>query len=135
MEPPLPALDLPVASRPACPRMRAPRTSLPWPAPANPAAADRFVERLAEIAGDQGLPPKMRRAVGGNSAYLAGLALREPQTLRRFVEEGAEAEAERAFLTLAEARADWPQAKLAQTMRVAKRQVALITGLADITGV
>ena len=38
------------------------------------------------------------------------------------------------ILTLAEARADWPQPKLAQAMRVAKRQVALITGLADITG-
>jgi [glutamine synthetase] adenylyltransferase / [glutamine synthetase]-adenylyl-L-tyrosine phosphorylase len=115
--------------------MLPPRTSLPWPAPADPAAADRFVERLAEIAGDQGLPPGMLRAIGGNSDYLAGLALREPQTLRRFAEEGAEAEAARAFLTLAEARADWPQAKLAQAMRVAKRQVALITGLADITGV
>jgi len=75
--------------------MLAPRTSLPWPAPADPAAADRFVERLSEIAGDHGLPPEMLRAIGGNSDYLAGLALREARTLQRFVEEGAEAEAAR----------------------------------------
>jgi glutamate-ammonia-ligase adenylyltransferase len=107
-----------------------------WPAPADPAAADRFLERFETVATPPGRAPlAMLRAVGGNSGYLADLALREPETLLRVASEGPNAAVEHAFTRLMETDARAPGPAVGAAMRQAKRQVALAVALGDIGGV
>ena len=107
-----------------------------WPAPADAGAADRFLERFETAAGSPGTAPlAMLRAVGGNSDYLAGLALREPETLLRVARDGPAEAIEHAFARLSETDARAPGAVVGAAMREAKRQVALAVALGDIGGV
>jgi glutamate-ammonia-ligase adenylyltransferase len=111
-----------------------------WPAPADPAAAERFLERFEAAAAPFGArfdmaPLAMLQAIGGNSGYLSDLALREPETLLRVAAEGPAAAVDHAFARLMEtdARASGPVVGAA--MREAKRRVALAVALGDIGGV
>jgi [glutamine synthetase] adenylyltransferase / [glutamine synthetase]-adenylyl-L-tyrosine phosphorylase len=111
-----------------------------WPAPADPAAADRFLERFEAAAAPFGdpfgmAPLAMLRAVGGNSGYLSDLALREPETLLRVASHGPTAAVDHAFARLAETDARAPGIQVGAAMREAKRQVALAVALGDIGGV
>ena len=115
-----------------------------WPAPADAAAADRFLERFEAVAAPQGgplaarrgmAPLAMLRAVGGNSGYLADLALREPETLLRVAADGPAVAVDHAFARLMETDARAPGAIVGAAMRQAKRQVALAVALGDIGGV
>jgi glutamate-ammonia-ligase adenylyltransferase len=122
-----------------------------WPAPADPEAAKRFLERFAAaaapfgphgdsaptpipVAGPLAGPMAMLRAVGGNSGYLSDLALREPETLLRVARDGPAAAIDRAFADLAETPPAAPAAEVGAAMRQAKRQVALAVALGDIGG-
>ncbi|WP_370154966.1 bifunctional [glutamine synthetase] adenylyltransferase/[glutamine synthetase]-adenylyl-L-tyrosine phosphorylase [Ferrovibrio sp.] len=75
----------------------------------------------------------------GNSPYLTGLALHEPETVSILLEYGADEATDRAMAALREAAAapalaeDGPEA-LALPLRRAKRQIALATAVADIAG-
>jgi glutamate-ammonia-ligase adenylyltransferase len=111
-----------------------------WPAPADPAAADRFLERFETVAAPFRTqaamePLAMLRAIGGNSGYLADLALREPETLLRVAALGPAAAVDHAFARLEETDARAPGAEVGAAMREAKRQVALAVALGDIGGV
>ena len=107
-----------------------------WPEPADPAAADRFIERFEAVAAPFGeAPRRMLLAIGGNSDYLADLALREPQTLLRVAHAGPADAVDHAFAELMETEARAPAAAVGAAMRRAKRQVALAVALGDIGGV
>jgi glutamate-ammonia-ligase adenylyltransferase len=111
-------------------------THLPfqWPAPANAASADRFVEDFQSKAGAAGVPPDMLRAIGGNSDYLADLSLREPATLLTVAETGPDSAIAQAFEKLGRVKPSATTAELSAGMREAKRQVALAVALGDIGG-
>ncbi|CAH2599640.1 Glutamine synthetase adenylyl-L-tyrosine phosphorylase / Glutamine synthetase adenylyl transferase [Rhodovastum atsumiense] len=112
-----------------------------WPAPADAAAADRLIERFSALgeaeAALAGHPPVagMLRALGGNSPYLADLAVREALALGLLVQAGPEEPVRRAMAAIAAMAPDAPRAQLAATLRAAKRAVALTTAVADIGGI
>ena len=106
----------------------------PWPPPADPDAAARFVERFAPLDPAATVPLALLRALGGNAPYLADLALREAATLRAIVAEGAEAVVTRALAALAAVPPAAPRARVASALREAKRIVALAVAVADIGG-
>ena len=108
---------------------------VPWPDPADPAAAQRLLERFAALGPTQagfaqGPGAAMLAAVGGGSPYLSDLALREPEV--------AMAEADAAYAATMTALAavpdTAPRATIMAATRRAKRRVALIAALADIGG-
>ncbi|HEX6113475.1 MAG TPA: bifunctional [glutamine synthetase] adenylyltransferase/[glutamine synthetase]-adenylyl-L-tyrosine phosphorylase [Geminicoccaceae bacterium] len=72
-------------------------------------------------------------SIFGNSPYLSELLLREPAVLKRMLEVGPDAALD---ALLAEHAAEPPgnRARLMGNLRRAKRRVALLTALADITG-
>ncbi len=111
-----------------------------WPAAADPEAAQRLLERLAAIGPAEaklaGAPRHraMLHAIGGNSPYLSGLAVRESASLRRFVRSGPDAVVAHAMRAIAACPARADRRRVAATLRQAKRQVALATALADIGG-
>ncbi|GAB0112909.1 bifunctional [glutamine synthetase] adenylyltransferase/[glutamine synthetase]-adenylyl-L-tyrosine phosphorylase [Acidisoma sp. C75] len=124
---------------PPAPTYRPPTRPTPaWPAPADPAAARDFVERFRAEAAARGLatpiPPALLAAIGGNSPYLAGLALREVRTVGRLVAEGAAAAVADAMRSLAAISPAAPRPAVSAALRQAKRQVALAVALADIGG-
>ena len=111
-----------------------------WPAPADPDAAARLVERFADqspeasalAASETGRP--MLDALGGGSPYLSDLLVREHATALAIWHQGADE-------TLARLRADAsaldpaaPRATIAATLRALKRQTALLCAIADIGG-
>ena len=112
------------------------------PRPADADAAQRLRERFAalgeEWAGFAARPEvaALLDALGGNSPYLADLALREPDVLRRMVEQDMDAEAvvARSLAALAAVSPAAPRAQVAQVLRRAKRAVALAVAIADIAG-
>ncbi len=121
----------------------APGFQLPadWPAPFDPAAAERLVERFAALgpaeAGLAGAPAggAMLRCLGGNSPYLADLAVREAASLCSFTRDGPEPLVRNALAAIAACPLTAPRATLAATLRAAKRVIALVTAIADIGGV
>ena len=122
---------------PPAPRFRLP---MDWPAPADAAAAGRLVERFAalgraeaRLARDQAAGA-MLRCLGGNSPYLADLAVREAAALRLCAQFGPKVPVQRAMAAIAACPATAPRAKLASTLRAAKRVIALVTAIADIGG-
>jgi len=112
-----------------------------WPEPADPAAVARLVERFSE----QGTPEArlttrpdvaaMLAAIGGNSPYLADLAVRESASVRRLVRLGPDAVVRTQMAALRHIPAGGDRAALAAVLRRAKRRVALATALADIGGI
>ncbi|MDE2334442.1 MAG: bifunctional [glutamine synthetase] adenylyltransferase/[glutamine synthetase]-adenylyl-L-tyrosine phosphorylase [Rhodospirillales bacterium] len=117
--------------------------SLPaaWPRPADPAAADRLLERFAALGAGPGrlvlkpAPRAMLAALGGGSPYLADLALREPDIVLGFARQGPEPAVAAALASVRAATPAMPRADLARRLRLAKRRLALAAALADIGGI
>lgn len=111
-----------------------------WPGPFDESAAGRLLERFAALGrAEARLAARadgrdMLRAIGGNSPYLCDLALREAASVTRFAAEGADAAAGVAMAALARVRPEAKREAVAAACRQAKRQVALISALADIGG-
>ncbi len=112
-----------------------------WPAPADPDAAERLIERFAALGRAQARlarqPPfgAMLRAIGGNSPYLSDLALREAALLRSLAADGPDPAVAAIMLTVAATPPTTARPKLAALLRQAKRQLALAVAIADIGGV
>ena len=111
-----------------------------WPAPYDVAAADRLVERFQAIGPSEarllkqpGVLP-MLRCLGGNSPYLAGLAVREADSVRRLSTEGPEAALARSMSCLRHVAPTARRQDVAAALRQAKRSVALTVAIADIGG-
>ena len=111
-----------------------------WPAPFDPAAADRLLERFAALGRAEARfaaradAAPMLRCIGGNSPFLSDLALREPATVTRFNADGPDETVAAAMAALAHVKPGGRRATVAAAMRQAKRQVALACALADIGG-
>jgi glutamate-ammonia-ligase adenylyltransferase len=110
------------------------RETLPWPAPADPAAALRLIERFAALDPDRVVPEALLAALGGNAPYLADLALREPATLRAVVAQGPGPVVSAALARLGAILPGARQEEVAAALRRAKREVALAVAIADIGG-
>jgi glutamate-ammonia-ligase adenylyltransferase len=123
--------------------IRPARFALPgaWPLPADAGAGDRLVERFAALgraeaklaASAEG--GAMLRCLGGNSTYLADLALREAAALRALCADGPDAVVDGAMARLRAARPETARKALAALLRESKRVVALATAVADIGGI
>ena len=106
-----------------------------WPAAADQAAATRLVQDFETRHGKAAaaLVPLLR-CLGGNSPYLAELALREADQLAAMLVEGPAKLCERAVKSLVSAAPSLPRADVARLARQAKRRVALASAVADIGG-
>jgi glutamate-ammonia-ligase adenylyltransferase len=112
------------------------RLPRPFDSAAAEALAARFAERgTAERAfAATATGAALLGAMGGHSAYLADLAVRESATLLRLVERGPDAAFALALDPLGRADPDAGRAQVASLLRQAKRQAALIAGAADLAG-
>jgi glutamate-ammonia-ligase adenylyltransferase len=109
-----------------------------WPDPFDPAAAERLVERFqaigepeTQILGD----PRVRSlllCLGGNSPYLAELALREPGSVHRLATDGPRAAFADSLLGLSQISPAARRQDIAAALRRAKRVGALTIGIADV---
>ena len=110
------------------------------PTAADPAAATRLVERFAAISpanarfARQPGPRALLECLGGNSPYLADLAAREHEAIRRLARTGPDALVARALAELRRVPAAAPRAAIAHALRRAKRVTALAVAVADIAG-
>jgi [glutamine synthetase] adenylyltransferase / [glutamine synthetase]-adenylyl-L-tyrosine phosphorylase len=111
-----------------------------WPAPYDLAAADRLVERFQAIGETEttllkkpGVLP-MLRCLGGNSPYLAALAVREAESVGRLVANGPGAAFAHCLSGLSHLSPAARRADIAAALRQAKRGAALIVAIADIGG-
>ncbi len=111
-----------------------------WPSPADAPAAARLLEEFAALGPQEsrlaGLaaPRAMLACLGGNSPYLAGLALRDPGCVRRLVRLGPEAVRHWAMTALSRTPPTAERPAVAAALRAARRRVALATALADLGG-
>ena len=112
-----------------------------WPAPHDPAAAKRTVERFAELGraerrlvGDPATVALLR-CLGGNSPYLADLAIREAQAVRALVANGPDIVVREAMAVLYALPPETGRERVAAALRQAKRIVALAVAIADIGGI
>ncbi len=112
-----------------------------WPLPADEGAAGRLVERFAALGRTEArlaasaAGAALLRGLGGNSPYLADLAVREAAGLRLLAAAGPEAVVAAALARLATAEPGMPRPPLAALLRQAKRELALATAIADIGGI
>ncbi len=107
-----------------------------WPKAADPAAAERLAGEFAARFGPPGgALAAVLRCLGGNSPYLADLALRETETLRAVLEQGPGVVCERALNAVGSASPALPRPDIARLMRQAKRRVSLAAAVADIGGI
>jgi glutamate-ammonia-ligase adenylyltransferase len=111
-----------------------------WPTPYDEAAADRLVERFEAIGETEarllrkpGVLP-MLRCLGGNSPYLAALALREPDTIRHLATTGPDAAFAHSLSCLTHTSPSGRRPDIAMALREAKRVGALIAAIADVGG-
>ncbi len=111
-----------------------------WPAAADAGAAARLTERFAArspaahaLAGSAA-GAAMLDAVGGGSPFLADLVVREHECVVAWAERGPDEVVAGTMAALAQITPGAPRAAVAAAMRRAKRQVALVTALADIGG-
>jgi glutamate-ammonia-ligase adenylyltransferase len=107
-----------------------------YPKPGDPAAAARFAVEFAAKAGAAGgtVPRGLLECLGGNSPYLAELALRETEALLAIVAAGPDAVCDQALGRLGRLAAGLERPKLAAALRHAKREVALAAAVGDIGG-
>ena len=111
-----------------------------WPAPYDEAAADRLVERFHAIGETEATLLKvpgvlsMLRCLGGNSPYLAELALREVATVGRLVTDGPDLAVAHSLTYLNHFSPASKRADIAAALRQAKRAVALVAAIADVGG-
>ena len=107
----------------------------PLPPPGDPDAAARFLaDFYARVPDGGGIPRALLECLGGNSPYLADLALREPETLMAVAAAGPDAVCDQALGGLARLTPALPRDKIAAGLRHAKRGVALAAAVADISG-
>ncbi|MGC2855795.1 bifunctional [glutamine synthetase] adenylyltransferase/[glutamine synthetase]-adenylyl-L-tyrosine phosphorylase [Novispirillum sp. DQ9] len=103
--------------------------------------ADRLAEDAPDLAGfmraaaADGAPARRAlEACFGNSPYLSTCLFRDPAVLRRVVEDGPDAALDHAFATVRDAvGSDLDTNRVMRALRIAKRQVALIVALADMS--
>ena len=77
----------------------------------------------------------MLRCLGGNSPYLAGLAIRESASVCRLVADGPDAVVADSIAALRTVGCDKRRADVAAALRRAKRKIALVAGIADVGGI
>jgi [glutamine synthetase] adenylyltransferase / [glutamine synthetase]-adenylyl-L-tyrosine phosphorylase len=112
-----------------------------WASPYDEAAADRLVERFRAIGDPENRLTAapgvldMLRCLGGNSPYLAALALREPATIHRVATLGPKAAITHSQSRLAHVAPSAARADIAAALREAKRTIALIVAIADVGGI
>jgi [glutamine synthetase] adenylyltransferase / [glutamine synthetase]-adenylyl-L-tyrosine phosphorylase len=112
-----------------------------WPSPHDPGAADRLLERFGELGRAEArlamLPSvaALLRSLGGNSPFLADLAVREAASLRALIVSGPDPVIDAAMAELAAVAPSTRHDRIAAAMRRAKRIVALVTAIADIGGI
>ncbi len=112
-----------------------------WPRPHDEAAAQRLIERFAERGRAEARLAQrpavgaLLAALGGNSPFLADLAVRESAALRALLAEGPDAVAARALASIAALPVTARRELVAATLRHAKRVVALVTAIADLGGI
>jgi [glutamine synthetase] adenylyltransferase / [glutamine synthetase]-adenylyl-L-tyrosine phosphorylase len=117
------------------------RLPVAWPCPFDAGAAERLAERFVELGRAEARlaarPPvaALLRALGGNSPYLADLAVREAASLRALVATGPDALVATAMAELAAITPATRRDRIAAAMRRTKRIVALATAIADIGGI
>ena len=111
-----------------------------WPLPADVLAAGRLHERFAELGGAEARlaarqdVTALLHGLGGNSPFLADLAVREAGALRALLRHGPDAVVGPALVALRACRPTAPRAHVAAILRQAKRRIALATAIADIGG-
>ena len=111
-----------------------------WPAPADPDAAQRLVERFSSLGDEEAALAAqpggraMLAALGGGSPFLSDLLLRERTAALSAVHRGPEAAIADAIRTLEAMAPTRPRAAIASALRTAKRQVAHVAAMADISG-
>lgn len=109
-----------------------------WPVPYDIAAADRLEQDfrgLGRAEGDLTYVPhflSMLRSLGGNSPYLASLAIGESAALRRFMAEGPDAVVTDILFYIKQIPPQTRRVTIAAELRRAKRMIALLTGIADV---
>jgi glutamate-ammonia-ligase adenylyltransferase len=110
-----------------------------WPLPADTGAADRLCEQFADLAGPEaGLArtaTPLLRSLGGNSPFLAELALREAASLRALVRFGPDIVAARAMAALQRVSPAASRLRVAEALRQAKRVMSLAVAIADLGGI
>ncbi len=107
------------------------------PKPFEIARAERTLTALAAEPDAYRPPPEivpLLQAVFGNSPYLARLALREREALKRFVDVGPGAAFEEVLCTLQSVETAGSEAVAMSLLRRAKNRAALVVALADIAG-
>ena len=114
-------------------------TAYHWPAPADPAAAERLRDRFAGLGPDcaayaNGPGGTVLQALGGNSPYLSDLALREHATVLDLHARGPDAACAATMEALRAVPHTASRAAVMQGARAAKRRVALLAAVADIGG-
>ncbi len=95
-------------------------------------AARRLIEAFPEPTDPQ--TETLLDCLGGNSPYLAELALREPKTLCAILAQGPDAVCDLALGKLTATEHNLARDKIAAALRQAKRHVALAAAIADIGG-
>ena len=109
-----------------------------WAAPYDEAAANRLVERFRAIGETEDRLLKvpdvlsMLRCLGGNSPYLAALALREPRSIASLVTEGPEVSCAHSLSHLSRVSPTSKRQDVVAALRQAKRAIALVVAIADI---
>jgi [glutamine synthetase] adenylyltransferase / [glutamine synthetase]-adenylyl-L-tyrosine phosphorylase len=109
-----------------------------WPSPHDIGAAERLVERFSQLGRSEArlaarpAVTALLRALGGNTPFLADLAVREATSLRALIASGPDAVVAAAMADLAALPPSTRRDRIAAAMRRAKRIVALATAIADI---
>ena len=117
------------------------RLAATWPRFHDAGAAERLVERFSELGRAEArlatrpVVATLLRALGGNSPYLADLAVRESAALRSLIASGPDVVVATAMADLAAVPPSARRDRVAAAMRRAKRIVALATAIADIGGI
>jgi len=112
-----------------------------WPAAYDVPAADRLIERFAELGrtearlAERPAVRAMLAALGGNSPYLSDLAVREPAALRSLVAHRPQRVVDDALAMLAAVPIDSRREHVMAALRRAKRVVALTTAVGDLGGI
>jgi glutamate-ammonia-ligase adenylyltransferase len=103
-----------------------------FPPPFDQSAADRL--RAAFPGAVDPVLAEVLACFGGNSPYLAELALREPDVLRAIMTQGPDAVCDLTLGRLAPIPPTLTRAETAALLRTAKRHIALTASVADIGG-
>jgi [glutamine synthetase] adenylyltransferase / [glutamine synthetase]-adenylyl-L-tyrosine phosphorylase len=111
-----------------------------WPAPSNPDAAERLIERFMAVGRAEARLARafqvraMLASLGGNSDYLADLAVREAAAVGALIASGPDRVVQAALAVLSATPPQTRRDRIAAALRRAKRVVALTTAVADIGG-